>query len=286
MREIKKLNHEMNQKSKAVQIHMVWGAVFVITIITSSIACKFLVEQARDQANETGAKTIQLLTEATAAAVKEAKEAANNLAQFTKEIAGRFSSGDITTTFRSEVPVFTSAGLGRLEVGTASSTETFSSTDKRTTAWWVYLGTTTTEIKVPVTYRYHVDLTDDWSLVVSDHNCMVKAPPLKPSLPTAIHTDRMEKKIDAGWARFLKSRKLIDDLEKKITPTLDKEASNQEHIDKVRENARIVVARFVRAWLIREKQWRDERLTSVTVIFGDELSKETTLTPTLTINTD
>jgi hypothetical protein len=275
MRESKNLNYKINQESKAVQIHMVWGAVFVITIIVSSIAGKYFIEQARDQANKTANETIRLLKETMEAAVKEAKE-----------IAGRFSSGDITTTFRSEVPVFTSAGLGRLEVGTASSTETFSSTDKRTTAWWVYLGTTTTEIKVPVTYRYHVDLTDDWSLVVSDHNCMVKAPPLKPSLPTAIHTDRMEKKINAGWARFLESRKLIDDLEKNITPTLDKEAANQEHIDKVRENARIVVARFVRAWLIREKQWRDERLTSVTVIFGDELSKETTLTPTLTINTD
>jgi hypothetical protein len=97
----------------------------------------------------------------------------------------------------------------------------------------------------------------------------------------------MEKKTDSSWASyFVDSRRLMDELEKTITPTLDERAQKPEHLNRVREEARLVVARFVRAWLRRENQWRDEKLTSVTVRFEDDPSSDANLQPTITINQD
>lgn len=290
--EIKDAVHSEIKAKKTFHVHLIWGIVCVVISIILLLACKITIEGVRKTANATihevntaASATVKLAQDTAKGALEEAKKASAALADFVETAAEKFSSEHITTTFKSEFPVFTAARLGRLEVGTSEATETFSREDQKVTAWILKLGTTTTEIKVPVTYRYHVDLSGTWSLSVSEHNCSVKAPSLKPSLPTAIHTDRMLKKIDSGWASyFVDSRKLMDDLEKTITPSLDERAKEPEHLNKVREEARLVVARFVRAWLMRENQWRDEKLTSVTVRFEDDPSSDANLQPTITIN--
>jgi hypothetical protein len=292
-----KTEQSEDKKSKNFHVHLIWGCVCVAISIIALFAYEFSVKQVKIVAEQTASTTIAQVNAAAATTVKlaqatadralwEAKQAAGALANFLKTAAEKFSTTQITTTFKSELPVFTAATHGRLEVGTAEANEIFRSQDTKMTAWWLNLGTTTTEIKVPVTYRYYVDLSEPWTLSVSEHNCFVEAPPLKPSLPTAIHTNGMEKKSDTGWARSFDSQKLMDDLEKNITPTLDQWATKPEHLDKVRENARLVVARFVRAWLMRENQWKDENLTSVTVRFRGESSSNAILQPTITINQD
>jgi len=117
------------------------------------------------------------------------------------------------------------------------------------------LGETVTEIRAGVTYRYYVSFNDPWDIDVSDHTCMVKAPALRPSLPPAIHTDTMEKRIERGWFRFDAERQMAD-LEKAITPTLVEYASDPRHLNLVRETARKTVAEFVRRWLLKEDHWR------------------------------
>lgn len=185
-------------------------------------------------------------------------------------IAERFRSGTITTTFTAAIPrLVTNEGMS-LEVAVLEGTETFSRSDERRVLFdLVDLGTTETEIRVPVTYRYNVDLEGEWRIDVRDHACIVHAPPIRPTLPPAIHTDRMEKRASRGWARFDVDEQM-EALERSITPTLSERAAAPEAIDLVRERARRRVAEFVRNWLLVEDHWREDRFRSVTVIFADE----------------
>ena len=142
--------------------------------------------------------------------------------------------------------------------------------DERRVLWDTFsLGVTTTEIRVPVTYRYHLRLSDDWRLEVDGQVCYVLAPEIRPSLPPAIHTDRMEKRTEADWLRFNEEDQMAA-LERSITPTLEAYAGDERHLGVIRENARRAVEDFVKTWLLREEQWGIERVHAIEVVFPDE----------------
>jgi hypothetical protein len=195
-------------------------------------------------------------------AIREAAEAA-------KGIAERFRTGRITTTFTAALPRLDPGGA-RLEVAAFESVETFTRTDSRAVFFDLLpLGTNITEIRVPVTYRYHVRLGDPWRLDVREQVCLVRAPALRPTLPPALHTDRMQKRSERGWLR-LDLEQQMDELERSLTPTLSARAASAQTLALVREPARRRVAEFVRDWLLREDHWRDDRFTAITVVFADE----------------
>jgi len=131
------------------------------------------------------------------------------------------------------------------------------------------LGDTVSEIRAPVTYRYHVRLSETWRLASRGNVCMVLAPVIQPSLPPAIHTDQMEKKSVNGWARFNKEDNLTE-LEKSMTPTLSARARNPAHMGLVRAACRQSVAEFVKKWLMKEDHWRSDRFSAIVVVFPDE----------------
>ncbi len=186
------------------------------------------------------------------------------------EIAAKFRAGTITQTFRESLPDVVSTQGDVLELAVAQADETFTRSDKRTIAWdRIYLGTTVAEIKVPATFRYHLRLSDRWVLTCRSNVCLVLAPPIRPSLPPAIDTARMEKRAESGWARFDKAEAL-DELERSLTGTLAERSMDPNHLRIVREPCRKAVAEFVRKWLLREDQWRDDRFTSIVVVFPDE----------------
>jgi len=185
-------------------------------------------------------------------------------------IAEKFMSGNITKTFVAAIPEISSTGAGNLELATSDQTETFRAEDEKSILWdKLYLGRTVSEIRVPVTYRYHLRMADPWQLDVSGQTCIVIAPFVRPSLPPAIHTDKMEKKSEAGWGRFNASEQMTG-LEKSITPTLSQYASDERHIALAREQSRKTVAEFVKTWLLKEDQWRTDRFHTIKVIFADE----------------
>ncbi len=202
-------------------------------------------------------------------------------------IAERFQTGTITTTFTAAIPRLVPDGGTRLELAAFEATETFSRSDERRVLWdAVSLGTTVTEIRVPVTYRYHLRLDEPWRLEVHDHTCLVAAPPIRPTLPPAIHTQGMEKHGDRGWLRFNVDDQM-DDLERSLTPLVSRRAADPDSIDLVRETCRRRVAEFVRNWLLAEDQWRADRFRSVTVVFADETPPEpSSLPPTLFLEAD
>jgi len=205
--------------------------------------------------------------------------------QKAEAVAEKFLRGNITRTFLAAIPEITSSGAGNLELATSDQTETFRAEDEKSIFWdKLYLGKTVSEIRVPVTYRYHLRLSDPWRLDVSGQTCIVVAPGIRPSLPPAIHTDKLEKKSDEGWGRF-NAREQMADLEKGITPTLGTYAADARHLALVREHCRKTVAEFVLTWLLKEEQWRTDRFHTIKVIFADETNAvPERVVPTLELN--
>jgi hypothetical protein len=219
-------------------------------------------------------RTFRWVTDVPRSAVKEAADAAGALAE-------RFKTGRITSTFTASLPRLEPGG-SKLEVAAYEATEVFTRSDERAILFdLIPLGTTVSEIRVPVTYRYHVRLDDPWHLDVHGSVCLVRAPPLRATLPPAIHTDRMEKRSQEGWLRFDGAEQMTS-LERSLTPTLSARASSPQNLALVRETCRRRVAEFVRDWLLREGQWRDDRFAAVTVTFEGEAKDPATLPePTL-----
>jgi hypothetical protein len=198
------------------------------------------------------------------------KDTVDKVVSVGPEIARNFLTGNITHTFRESIPQITSTKGDILELAVSRSDETFKRTDEKWAGWgWVYLGTTIAEIRVPVSFRYHLRLSDPWRLAARDQTCIVLAPQIRPSLPPAIHTDELERRAESGWARFDKNEQL-DALERSMTPTLEQRAGDKAHLQLVREASRQSVAAFVKKWLMREGQWRSDRFTSIVVLFPDE----------------
>ena len=204
--------------------------------------------------------------------VETAGKGAVEVAKVLDDAAAKFRKGNITETFVASLPKLETERGGLLELAKVTATETFRSEDELTydfTLFEVDAGTTITEIRVPVTYRYHLRMRDAWQLSVTNNVCIVHAPAIRPSQPPAIHTDRMEKSSDEGWARFNAEEQMAK-LEKAITPTLRKFAGDGQHLDVVRENCRKTVSEFIEDWLLREGQWGDGRLRVVKVYFPRE----------------
>lgn len=196
-------------------------------------------------------------------------------------LAERFLTGQITHTFQASLPKISTSGGDILEVATLESEETFRREDARLAFWdTLYLGTTVSEIRVPVTYRYHLRLSDPWELAARDRVCLVRAPVLRPSQPPAIHTDRMVKSTERGWAR-LNEVENLNELERSITPTLKVRAREPERLNLVRETSRQAVADFVRRWLLQEDHWRHDRFSAVIVVFADETPDLSNLDPAI-----
>ena len=216
---------------------------------------------------------------------RAATEIVRDIGKSTVDIAAAFKSGTITNTFISAIPSFAPDSGAKLELASFEAVETFRSTDELRVGWdLVSLGTTVTEIRVPVTYRYHLRFDEPWLLEVDGQSCVVHAPAIRPTLPPAIDTGRMEKHSERGWLRFNEEEQL-QELERGITAALSVRAADSRHLEMVRERCRLEVAEFVRSWLLLEDHWRDDRFRSVTVVFADESTSEpSTQPPTLVLD--
>ena len=181
-------------------------------------------------------------------------------------LSGPFSHEQITHTFISSLPTL-SRELN-LEVASARQTELIEVSENKTVLG-LNLGTNTGQIRVGVTYRYHLRLPDPWRLEIQGQTVVVHAPALRPSLPPAIHTDEMVVQQTRGWLR-LPSSELLEGLQHNLTPILTGYASDPRRLELVRETARQSVTDFVQHWLEREAQWRPGRITAIAVHFADE----------------
>ena len=182
-----------------------------------------------------------------------------------------FAAENLTERFISAIPELTQEL--NLELATATFNETFTRQSDLTTCWGLLdLGTSTVQVQVPVTYRYHLCLRERWQLELKQRRLIVHAPGIKPSLPPAIHTDRLTTLAVRGWARG-STGALLAELQQSLTPTLNQFAGDVRHRELVRPQCRASVAEFVRLWL--EREGHAARITDITVIFTDETKQLT-----------
>lgn len=186
-----------------------------------------------------------------------------------KWMAEHFQQRSISESFQESVRRIASTNGDVLELATLETEETITRFDTRTLFDAIYLGTTESEVRAVVVYRYHLKLSDDWKLTVENGRCVVVAPSIRPSLPPAIRTETLQKKTAAGWLRFNAAENLSA-LEKGLTSTLEQRAATPGKIRSVREAARESVAHFVRQWVLREPKDQQERIREIVVIFPDE----------------
>ncbi len=194
----------------------------------------------------------------------------DRLQQLAATLMGKMSSTEITQVFRENLTKVSGTNGDILEVATVEADESFTRRSSRTVAWnLIYLGTTTSEIRVPTVFRYHIKLSDDWKVSVQDGHFVVIAPVIRPTQPPAIRLDQMEKKTDAGWARFNAQQNLAE-LERSIMPSLLDRSGRASHIDRVREPARKAVAQFARKWLLESRIGEEQSVRDIVVVFADE----------------
>ncbi len=181
----------------------------------------------------------------------------------------RLTTTQLTETFRESVTAIASTEGDILELAVLETDETLSRSDTlRVLGDSVDLGTTISEIRVPVVYRYHLRLSEDWRLERDGGRLIVYAPALRPSLPPAVRTEAMEKRSTAGWLRFNAAENLAA-LERGLTPTLEARAGDARHLDLVRDKARASVAAFVRRWWLQRGDHPPSGII-LQIVFADE----------------
>ena len=187
------------------------------------------------------------------------------------KIAKAFRPEEVVETFNEWRELEAKGTNGNiLEVATATATEKFTrQTNLEMFGMSLPLGTTVSEISVPATYRFHIDLLDGWFVTSDGNRLLVLAPEIRPSLPVAFDTGKMRKKTQAGWARWDGADNL-DKLEKTITTRLGERAQSKATLKKVRAEARLAVAKFLKIWLLNQGEWGKEKFEGISVMFSGE----------------
>lgn len=204
-----------------------------------------------------------------AAATRRLAAAPGSAIEGLERLSRGLLTGDVTHRFLSAIPEIAGPRAGNLELAVAEVVETFERTDERRALWdLVSLGSTTVGVRVPVVYRYHVPMAGEWRAVVEGDRLTVVAPALAASLPPAIRTDRMERRIESGWLGFDGAARLSE-LERQLTPMLVARARDPRHLELVRESARRALAQFARGWLVREGE-ASASIRELEVRFADE----------------
>ena len=173
-----------------------------------------------------------------------------------------------STLVAPERPVVMRTKGGLLEVATVRALERFTREDFRD-FWGIDLGTTVSQIQVPVTYRFHIEMAREWPIELRGRTAIARAPAVKPSLPVAFDPTAMEKYTRAGWARFNKEENL-EALERSMTPTLAERAGGEAYRGLAEDAARRTIAEFITTWLLKETDWKRDPLHKVVVLFPGE----------------
>ena len=157
---------------------------------------------------------------------------------------------------------------GLLQVSTLRSPELFQATQDHT-IFGVHVGKTTSQIRVPATFHYHVELAPEWKITVRNNTFIVIAPRVKATLPVAIDTAKLEKLTSGTWS-LLTGQSELDQLQKSITQSLAQKAATPLFIQLQREAARKTVTEFVTRWVVEQRGSSPATGYTVRVFFADE----------------
>lgn len=200
--------------------------------------------------------------------VQEATESGLNLPPATQT--------DVSHRFESYIMRLRDAGQGTLEVAVLEEVAVVSRSEETSFMWGLIQGSKdVAEIRVPVTYRFHVRLDEPWEVRVRDNIAHVLAPAVRPTVPPAIKTSGLERRTQSGWLSN-NSKENMDALEKGLTFSITREAFKR--ADLARDPARKTISNFVQAWVLQDKVWQDQN-RHIIVWFPDEESPFTPKKP-------
>jgi hypothetical protein len=158
---------------------------------------------------------------------------------------------------------------GLLEVSSMRMTEQF---DKR----FVYevlgleVGETVAHVRVPATYRYHIQLAPLWEIERTDEVFRVVTPPVKPSLPVAVDLAHLEQDEGGTWLLLpFNADADREALLREITGKLEQKAASPAYLALQREDARKTVTEFVEKWLVTQEPWQSAKQPRIEVVFSD-----------------
>ncbi len=157
---------------------------------------------------------------------------------------------------------------GLLAVSTIKAPESFHATADHTILG-VPVGQTTSQIRVQAVYAYHVELAPEWKVTLRDRTLIVIAPRVKPTLPVAIDTARLERFASGTWSAFTGPGEL-DWLQRSISQSLAAKAALPSYIQFQREAARATVTEFVGKWMLGQERFKTSGDYKVRVFFADE----------------
>jgi hypothetical protein len=157
---------------------------------------------------------------------------------------------------------------GLLAVSTIKAPESFHATADHTILG-VPVGQTTSQIRVQAVYSYHVELAPEWKVTLRDKTLIVIAPRVKPTLPVAIDTARLERYVSGAWSVFTGPAEL-DRLQRSISQALAAKAALPSYIQFQREAARATVTEFVGKWMLGQERFKAGADYKVRVFFADE----------------
>ena len=138
------------------------------------------------------------------------------------------------------------------------------------------MGTTKAALRVPVTYRFYVLLSDRWQIRTTPETVTVNAPDIRPSLPPAPDISQLEISTEVGWARF--NRKDIEERVKLMTTSiLNNRARQLAHSQIIRDASRKSVESSLKNWI----HWLPEECKNKVFVikFGDELTEDAKTQP-------
>ncbi|MFO1425668.1 MAG: hypothetical protein U1F11_01570 [Steroidobacteraceae bacterium] len=184
-------------------------------------------------------------------------------------LASRSGGEEVHSALGREILVMRTPG-GLLEVATIRATEQFDTTFTYKVLG-LKVGETVPHIRVPATYRYHVELAPEWRVRRREAVFSVIAPPVRPSLPVAVDLGQMQKDVGGSWVLVpFNASDDLDALQRRITAELAAKAASPAYLQLQREQARRTVTEFVRKWLVTQQEWQSARDPQVEVRFADE----------------
>lgn len=168
------------------------------------------------------------------------------------------------------VPEFIPTNGGRLEISTVVVTQAFDSKDGKN-FYGIDLGTTTSDYRVKVVYRYFIELEKRWPITFSHDKKVVtvKTTQVLPTLPVSFDSRTIEKNTTNGWARFNKEENL-NKLERSITSKLEIDA--KKYVSQAANTGRSVVEGFVKTWILQNTSLGKD--VEVKVIFPSDSEKK------------
>ena len=178
------------------------------------------------------------------------------------------TGGEVRSGMGTEILFMRTPG-GLLEVSSMRMTEQF---DKR----FVYevlgleVGETVAHVRVPATYRYHIQLAPLWKIERTDDVFRVVTPPVKPSLPVAVDLAHLEQDEGGTWLLVpFNADKDREALMREITGKLAQKAASPAYLALQREDARKTVTEFVEKWLVTQEPWKSAKQPRIEVVFSD-----------------